>query len=150
MVNCRCLFLLALSGTLGLFPLLRDIIYNKKIALWLADAVEVTVYTKAKKIDRNLYAYSFVGLFVGASSLGEYLLVSEFSYQHKHHTIYSLDKARMARHGLLSLGSVEHVKMVNEYANCRFKALYSPNYDRLMFVKGEIPVTDSTVISYEK
>ena len=92
---------------------------NKKISIWLDDAVEL--YTQT-------YTISKKGLF---SQI--YKLKVQFKYNKKRYTLYSGDPEKnyyvFKNHG--------YFKILSKYADKRVKILYSPTYNEVLFLKIE-------------
>lgn len=122
--------------SLGGYFLIREREHIKLIELWCEDAVEHVAYTEKVYCVNDQILYT--------KNNQPYILKVKVNYKNQKHTYFSLSNEKSAFDSFFLKNCSYHGKMVAKYGGGKVKILYSPKYNKVMFLKGEKPKIDET------
>ena len=115
--------------SLGGYFLVRESKHNQIIKLWCEDAVEHIAYTEKVMC---------------MSEVNYNILKVKVNYKNEKHVYFSNSQEKSPFNSFFLKWRSYHGKMVADYGGGKVKILYSPKYDKVMFLKGEYPKIDET------
>ena len=142
-------FFLVISG----YVLIRERKHRQIIELWCEDAVELTVSTSRIYCDeaqKFLLHYdtddhssergsAYLQLFNNRYKYYPlFLLKVNVNYKGEQHTFYSLKRPKSQFDSFFLRSYAFHSEMVQKYGAGRADVLYSPKYNKVMFLKGKL------------
>lgn len=131
--------------SVGGYFLVRERNHNKVIELWCEDAVELVAYTDKVYCENARMPYYTKGaVFLNPKYNQPYILNVKVKYKNEKHSYFSMSKEKRIFDSFFLKHCTYHGKMVAEYGGGKIKILYSPKYDKIMFLKGEYPKIDET------
>lgn len=120
----------------GGYFLIREREHIKLIELWCQDAVEHVAYTEKVYCENAQILYT--------KNNQPYILKVRVNYKNQKQTYFSMSKENSPFNSFFLKSCSYHGKMVDEYGGGEVKILYSPKYNKVMFLKGEKPKIDET------
>ena len=115
--------------SIGGYFLIRESRHCAVIKLWCEDAVEHVAYTE--KV-------------LCMSPEWSYILKVKVNYKNEKYVYFSNSQEKSPFDSFFLKGRIYHGKMVAKYGDGKVKILYSPKYEKIMFLKSEQPKTDET------
>ena len=133
-------------GGFGGYFLIREHKHNSVIRLWCEDAiVHVAYIEKVYCESAQMRHYNgTAGILLNPKYNQPYILKVKIKYKDEKHTYFSMQKQKSPFDSFFLKGCSYHGKMVADYGGGKVKILYSPKYDKVMFLKGEKPKIDET------
>lgn len=130
----------------GGYFLIRERQHNNLIKLWSEDAVELVAYIEKVYCESaRMRTYNgTAAILLNPKYNQPYILKVKVKYRNQKHTYFSMQKQKSPFDSFFLKGCSYHGKMVAEYGDGKVKILYSPKYDKVMFLQGEKPKIDET------
>lgn len=129
----------------GGYYIIRERRHADVIKLWCEDAVELDAFTEkvcCEAARKRSYGKSLILL--NPKYNQPYILKVKIKYKNIKHTYFSLSRDKSPFDSFFLRYWTYHGKMVAEYGGGKVKILYSPKYDKVMFLIDAKPKIDDT------
>ncbi|MCH5151277.1 MAG: hypothetical protein J1F65_01310 [Clostridiales bacterium] len=123
----------------GGYFIIRERCHNNVIKLLCQDAVEIVAYTEKVYCESaRMRTYNGAAFILLNPKYNQpYILKVKVKYRTEKHIYFSNAKENSPFDSLFLKGCSYHGKMVEDYGDGKVKILYSPKYDKVMFLKDE-------------